>query len=107
MVDMVMDATGPKFDWDMLNDLKPDSDNFFHMLKDVDEPLWPSCETHTILSELLNLKAKLNMTVNCYERMIAIIKKMLSKEEKLVRSFYTLKKKLININAFLKLFKFL
>ena len=42
--------------------------------------------------ELLNLKAKFNMMVNCYDRMIAIIKKMLSKDEKIVESFYTLKK---------------
>ena len=65
------------------------------MLKDADEPLWPDCETHTILStvlKLLNLKAEFNMTVGCYDRMVAIIKKMLPKEEKLVGSFYASKK---------------
>ena len=75
--------------------LEPDSDNFFRMLKDVDEPLWPGCETHTILStmlELLYLKVEFNMTVSCYDRMVAIIKKILPKEEKLVHSFYTSKK---------------
>ena len=44
----------------MSDDLEQDSDNFFRMLKDMDEPLWSGCETHTILSvmsELLNLKA--------------------------------------------------
>ena len=95
MVDMVMDAAGPEFDWDMSDDPEPDSDNFFRMLKDADEPLWPSCETHTILSavsELLNLKAEFNMTISCYDRMVAIIKKMLLKEEKLVGSFYASKK---------------
>ena len=95
MIDKVMGATGPKFNWGMSDDLELDSDNFFCMLKDVDEPLWPGCETHTILSvvsELLNLKVEFNMTVGCYDRMVAIIKKMLSKEEKLVESFYASKK---------------
>ena len=32
------------------------------------------------------------MTVSCYDRMVAIIKKMLPKEEKLVGSFYASKK---------------
>ena len=96
MVDMVMDAAGPKFDWDMSDDLESDSDNFFHMLKDVDEPLWPGYKTHTILlavSELLNLKMEFNMTVSCNNRIVAIIKKKLLKKEKLVGSFYASKKK--------------
>ena len=95
MVDMVMDVVGPEFDWGMSDDLEPDSDNFFHMLKDADEPLWPGYETHTILlavSELLKLKEEYNMTVSYYDRMVAIIKKMLPKEEKLVESFYASKK---------------
>ena len=79
----------------MSDDLESESDNFFCMLKDTDEPLWPSCEIHTILSivsELLNLKAEFNVIVSCYDRMVAIIKKMLPKEEKFVRSFYASKK---------------
>ena len=44
------------------------------------------------MSELLNLKAEFNMMVNCYDRMVAIIKKMLLKDEKLVGSFYASKK---------------
>ena len=55
----------------MSNDLESDSDNFFHMLKDADEQLWPGCKTHTILSavsELLNLKVEFYMTVDCYDR---------------------------------------
>ena len=65
------------------------------MLKDADEPLWSEYEIYTILlvvSELLNLKAKFNMTINCYDRMVVIIKKMLLKDEKLVRSLYASKK---------------
>ena len=42
--------------------------------------------------ELLNLKVQFNMTVNYYNRMIAIIKKMLSNDEKFVESFYASKK---------------
>ena len=65
------------------------------MLRDTDKSLWSECETYTILSavsELLNLKIKFNMTINYYDRMVVIIKKMLSKDEKLVRSFYISKK---------------
>ena len=42
--------------------------------------------------ELLNLKVEFNMTVNCYDRIVAIIKKMLLKDEKFVGSFYASKK---------------
>ena len=69
--------------------------NLTGMLKFADEPLWSGCETHTVLlavSELLNLKVKFNMTVNCYDRIVAIIKKMLPKNEKLIGSFYASKK---------------
>ena len=65
------------------------------MLKDANEPIWLECKIHTILfavSELLNLKVEFNMTVNCYDRMVVIIKKMLPKDEKLIGSFYTSKK---------------
>ena len=46
----------------------------------------------SIVSELLNLKANFNMMVNYFDRMVAIIKKILSKDEKLVRNFYASKK---------------
>ena len=75
MVDMVMNAAGLEFDWGMSDDLEPDSDNFFCMLKDADESLWSGYETHTILStmsKLLNLKIEFNMIFSCYDRMIAI-----------------------------------
>ena len=95
MVDMVIDAAGPKFDWNMPDNPEASSGQFYRMLKDTDEPLWMGCETHTVLSavtELLNLKAEFNIIVNYYDRMVAIIKKMLPKEEKLVGSFYSSKK---------------
>ena len=38
------------------------------------------------------MKIEFNITVNCHDRMVAIIKKMLPKDEKLVGSFYTSKK---------------
>ena len=39
-----------------------------------------------------NMMVEFNMMVNCYDRMIAIIKKILPKDEKLVGSFYASKK---------------
>ena len=44
------------------------------------------------MSELLNLKVEFNMIVNYYNRMVAIIKKILLKDEKLVGNFYISKK---------------
>ena len=79
----------------MEDDPEADSSDFYRMLKDTDELSWSACETHTMLSavsELPNLKIEFNMTVNCYDRMVAIIKKMLPKDEKLVGSFYASKK---------------
>ena len=48
MVDMVMDTAGPKFDWDMEDDLEAGSSNFYRMLKDADESLWPRCKIYTV-----------------------------------------------------------
>ena len=75
----------------MEDDPEAGSSNFYHMLmnhygRDV---------KHTVvlaMSELLNLKVEFNMTVNYYDRMVTIIKKMPPKDEKLVGSFYTSKK---------------
>ena len=79
----------------MEDDPEASSDDFYHILKDADESVWSGCEIHTILStvsKLLNLKFDFNMMVKCYDSMVAIIKKMLSKDEKLVGSFYASKK---------------
>ena len=50
MVNMVMDATGPEFNWNVEDDPEADSDNFYRMLKDADELLWSKYEIHTVLS---------------------------------------------------------
>ena len=95
MVDMVMDVAGLEFNWDVEDDPEAGSGDFYHILKDTDELLWLECETHTILSavsEFLNLKIEFNLTINCYDRMVAIIKKKLSKDEKFIGSFYASKK---------------
>ena len=57
----------------MKDDPKVGSDNLYRMLKDADEPPWSGCETHTILSaviELLNLKVEFNITVNYYNMIV-------------------------------------
>ena len=79
----------------MKDDPGAGSIDFYRMLRNHDEPLWLGCETHTILlaiSELLNMKVEFNMMVNYYDSIVAIIKKILPKDEKLVGSFYTSKK---------------
>ena len=79
----------------MENDPKASNSDFYHMLRDTDESQQSGYKIHTVLYavlELLNLKVEFNMTVNCYNRMVVIIKKMLLKDEKLVGSFYVSKK---------------
>ena len=39
MVDIVIDAAGPEFKWDVEDDSKASSVDFYCMLKDADEPL--------------------------------------------------------------------
>ena len=49
MVDMVMDVTGSEFNWDMKDDPKADSDDFYRMPRDADESLWSGYKIHIIL----------------------------------------------------------
>ena len=82
IVDMVINTAGFEFNWDVEDDPKADSGDFYRILRDTDEPLCLECETYNILSavlELLNLKVKFNMTINCYDRMVVIIKKNTTK----------------------------
>ena len=95
MIDMVMDAAGSEFNWNMEDDSEASNSDFYHMLRDVDEPLWSKYEIHTVLSsvsKLLILKVGFNMMVNCYDRIVAIIKKNTIERWKACWEFLYLKK---------------
>ncbi|RDX90767.1 hypothetical protein CR513_27340, partial [Mucuna pruriens] len=79
-VDMVMDATCYR----LLQELQKVEEDpnllalkFYNLLSDGDESLWDGCKKHTkflVITQILNLKSEFNISVNCYNRMIAIIK---------------------------------
>ena len=75
MIGMIIDVVGPEFSWDVKDDSEIGSGDFYHVLRDANEPLWLKYETYTVLSivlELLNLKIEFNMMVNCHDRMVGI-----------------------------------
>jgi len=77
---MIIDASFGRINSEVEEDPNPSTAKFFNLLKDVDEPLWDGCKRHTKLStttQLLNLKSEFNMSVNCYDQMISLIKGML------------------------------
>jgi len=79
-VDMIIDASLGRINSEVEEDPNPSTAKFYNLLRDVDEPLWDGCKKHSKLSattQLLNLKSKFTMSVNCYDRMISIIKNML------------------------------
>ena len=96
--DMVMNAfsirSNPEVQ-EVEEDPNPSAKKFFNLLKNTDEPLWDGCKNHTRFSavtQLLNLKSEFNMSVSCYDRMIAIIKSMLPESERLPENLYRSKR---------------
>ncbi|KAJ7976544.1 Transposon, En/Spm-like protein [Quillaja saponaria] len=80
-VDMIMEAASTDFNWDEESQLleKPNSDakRFFKLLQNADEELWEGCSWHTWLSvvtQLLNCKSEFNMSENCYDRIVSVVK---------------------------------
>ena len=106
---MVIEVAGPSFnpnfDWEEgdcanddadplnSNDDLPNSDaqKFYDLLKAAEEPLYEGCETHTPLSavsQLLNIKSEYNLSVNCFNRILEVVKEFLPKDAKLPKDFY-------------------
>ena len=106
---MVIEAAGPNFnpnfDWgenncvynDPINldsnDDPPnvDAQKFYELLQAAEEPLYDGCETHTPLSaisQLLNIKSEYNLSVNCFNRILEVVKELLPKDAKLPKDFY-------------------
>jgi hypothetical protein len=65
MVEMVVNAAGPQFDW-IPNEKPPNTvaKEFYQMLNDLEEPLWEVIDPYSadifklcVVTELLNLKA--------------------------------------------------
>ncbi|XP_027933729.1 uncharacterized protein LOC114189213 [Vigna unguiculata] len=94
-VDMIIDASLGRINSEVEEDPNPSAAKFYNLLRDVDEPLWDGCKKHSKLSattQLLNLKSEFSMSVNCYDRMISIIKSMLPESERLPENLCRSKK---------------
>ncbi|KAL4568934.1 hypothetical protein LXL04_024555 [Taraxacum kok-saghyz] len=81
---------------DILEEIpNPSAQGFYDALEEANEPLWDGCENYTKLqaaSELLNWKSEYNVSEAAYDHILPIIKRMLSKGEKLVENSYETKK---------------
>lgn len=67
---------------------------FLKSLNDAYEPLYEGCNTATTLSattQLLNCKSKFNTSEACYDRILSIVKGLLSKDDKLPNNYYATK----------------
>ena len=65
------------------------------MLKIANEPLYEGYFTHTPLlamSWLLNIKSEYNLSVNCFNRMLEVIREFLPEDAKLPNDFYKTRK---------------
>nr|MCH9869343.1 hypothetical protein [Serratia marcescens] len=79
MCDMVYDAAGPSFDPEEPNE---EARGFYKLFRDADTPLYEGCPEESPLSlitELLNTKSDFNMSQECYNRILSLINRILSK----------------------------
>ncbi|XP_057997364.1 uncharacterized protein LOC131176329 [Hevea brasiliensis] len=99
---MVFEVVGPCFNFDcdgfdMNDEEEPPNRNaqdFLDMLRATEEPLFSGCMTHTPLSvvcRLLNIKSEFNMSENCYNRILLLLKELLTEDAKLPNDYYRTK----------------
>jgi Transposase-associated domain len=93
---MVRDAAGPNFDWNMEEAPNSDAELFYKMLKDADEPLWDGCDKQctrlSCVSELLAIKSDCNLTKESLNRILSAVQKWLPKDNRLPLDYYQCKK---------------
>lgn len=92
---MVMDAAGPSVDANT-RECEPEMPNaaaqqFYQMLDAAKTPLWEGCEDHSELSasvRLLSIKSDYNMSEQCYNEVVRLMKETLPRGNRMVRDFY-------------------
>ena len=96
MVEMVVDAAGPSFDWTEDERPNPKAQEFYDMMKAADELLWDGCDKeHTVLAcvtELFSIKADCGITKVGFNRILSAVKKWLPKDNRLPPNQYQCKK---------------
>ncbi|XP_078154434.1 uncharacterized protein LOC144549544 [Carex rostrata] len=93
MIEIVVDAAGPSFDWEQPNSK---AQEFYNMMNAAEEPLWDGCDKeHTVLAcvtELLSIKSDCGITKEGFNRILSAVKKWLLKENRLPPNQYQCKK---------------
>lgn len=92
---MVLDAAGLNVDFGVNEQLNAGAQRFCDLQNASDEPLWPGCESKTLLSitaRLLNIKTDYNLLEVCYDFILQLIKDVTPDVDKMPKNFYEAKK---------------
>ncbi|XP_056163103.1 uncharacterized protein LOC130136788 [Syzygium oleosum] len=87
------------FDENVCNETFP-SNQFWEVLKAADEPLWAGCDNHTQLSvtaRLLNIKAEHNVSENCFNSFVEVMRETMPRDNIMPSDFYDMKKLVDNL----------
>ncbi|CAO2820388.1 unnamed protein product [Amaranthus hypochondriacus] len=78
-------------------DPNPQSRQFFEMLRAVNLPLYPGCETHTqmsVIGRMSSLKTDFRIPERLYDELCQFIIELLPKDNRMTTSFYDTKKQI-------------
>lgn len=93
---MVMDAAGPDFFQDVMEEPpNPSAQKLYDMLQAANQEVWPGCESHSQLSvvaRMLNIKAEHHLSERCFDDICQLMKEVLPDENLMTENFYSTKK---------------
>nr|GMD32818.1 uncharacterized protein LOC109146588 [Ipomoea batatas]GMD32820.1 uncharacterized protein LOC109146588 [Ipomoea batatas] len=93
---MVMDAAGPEFNVDEIEESpNPEAQKFYDMLKAADQELWPGSKKHSQLSlvaRLMSLKSENHISEKCFNQFTELMKEVATKDNLVPENFYETKK---------------
>ncbi|XP_058002242.1 uncharacterized protein LOC131179415 [Hevea brasiliensis] len=89
---MVMDAAGPDFFQDVMEEPpNPSAQKLYDMLQAANQEVWPGCESHSQLSvvaRMLNIKAEHHLSERCFDDICQLMKEVLPDENLMTENFY-------------------
>ncbi|XP_058003650.1 uncharacterized protein LOC131180064 [Hevea brasiliensis] len=88
---MVMDAAGPNFFQDVMEEPpNPSAQKLYDMLQATNQEVWPGCESHSQLSvvaRMLNIKAEHHLSERCFDDICQLMKEVLPDENLMMKTF--------------------
>ena len=69
-------------------------------MKTADEPLWAGCDDHTkvsITTRLLNIKTEYNVSVDCFNSFVKVMRGIMPHDNIMPSDFYDMKKLVDNL----------